>query len=525
MVSNEKNFETVGVFFVPVQLFFLILCGIAIILGIMDKDPFEHVILGPIILFCIGVSIQVFIVDVKHPYSKMLDVMISDFLKIDRQYSGANAERISLLFFITIFLVSSLSAIFILGNRIIMVYPLFAIFAFISSIALGLIAGRIFLILTMWFAPNKGKDFLALPEMTRMLEHNQFINQLLSTNHGVRISTTHSKYIQEQREDFISYVNDSRLFNELSAVDTTRNNTRFQKQVLSFVAPAKTAWFRDIEYHITELDAGIKEKIVDRLYSLLLHPVYSEILRKTIGDEKSNDMLISNLFDGLSHCMAVLNFHEFYFPEQIEDTALYPVKLDSDEIRFIRDLSVCTSRIGMIDWDPWWLLNLRPKISMLRHPNSNDEELGFKLRDSANPLFLAFAYCLKKFDDEGQIKSSKTDSEELIKGVFKVMGLNEYDDQIYLFRQLKDNSPEHDSLYLQFTTWAWLLFRLINQNEYSMFSDFDFLDSPINSDAVNTNYLDLTVPKLKKLNKERGLIQSGRKNELIQRLVDSDISG
>ena len=75
------------------EIVFLILSSSAIILGIIDFDIFERVILGPILLFCIGLTLQVCIIDTKFPISRKLDIMVESWMKVDHNDSAKISGR------------------------------------------------------------------------------------------------------------------------------------------------------------------------------------------------------------------------------------------------------------------------------------------------------------------------------------------------------------------------------------------------------------------------------------------------
>ena len=53
----------------------------AIITGIVGWDLFKRVIIGPITLFCIGLTVQVAIIDTKFPISRVLDIYVKDWIE------------------------------------------------------------------------------------------------------------------------------------------------------------------------------------------------------------------------------------------------------------------------------------------------------------------------------------------------------------------------------------------------------------------------------------------------------------
>ena len=99
------------------ELLILFSSGAAIIMGLVGVDLFKRVVIGPIALFCIGLTIQVAIIDTKFPLSRKLDIWVKDLIRIDHSDSEKISSRIVFISFLFFFALFLLCAIHIFGNR------------------------------------------------------------------------------------------------------------------------------------------------------------------------------------------------------------------------------------------------------------------------------------------------------------------------------------------------------------------------------------------------------------------------
>ena len=83
-----------------VEILILFLSGAAMIMGMVGVDLFTRVVIGPIALFCIGLTIQVAIVDTKFPISRKLDIWVKDWIRIDHSDSEKISSRIVFISFL-----------------------------------------------------------------------------------------------------------------------------------------------------------------------------------------------------------------------------------------------------------------------------------------------------------------------------------------------------------------------------------------------------------------------------------------
>ena len=80
-------------------------------------DLFKRVVIGPIALFCIGLTIQVAIIDTKFPISRKLDIWVKDWIRIDHSDSEKISSRIVFISFLFFFCIIPLMCYTIFGNR------------------------------------------------------------------------------------------------------------------------------------------------------------------------------------------------------------------------------------------------------------------------------------------------------------------------------------------------------------------------------------------------------------------------
>jgi hypothetical protein len=480
----------------------LILSSSMIVFGLRNEGLFfEFALFGPIFLFCTGVVIQVFFVERKHFYSLKVDMKVSDKLNINLSHSQKYSRRLVNLLFISLFLLSTMFSIWILG-RLTDGLPLldtpswFALCALIASVFLGLCFHRL---VAHFDNVEEQSEFESLDSEMKELEHKDFVRWLILSNPSITLSKNHLKWIKEQRSSFINHINDEDdLLNSIGDM-CSGNISRFEKKALQLLSPAKGSWFLNTEHFLSN---NIKEYMgaKEKFHALLLFPVVAEIIRKTIHRADIKHTEVSNLFDYLSVHIGRLDYAEMPLPNNISKNSISRLKSKTDDIEFIRKLSYSSIQRGVFDWNPWWLLNLRPKMVILRNSNMWDKLNPINSTADSEILFEAISLCLTELHSESNSRINTSEMYDLIR--HHMEGRKDNFSELGLLQQLCQNSPETGSKYFQLILLAWCLFGSIRDKRQ----------------LEHIDYSSKTVFELKAILKTQGKPVAGRKSDLIERL-------
>lgn len=506
-----------------VEILILFLSGAAIIMGMVGVDLFTRVVIGPIALFCIGLTIQVAIVDTKFPISRKLDIWVKDWIRIDHSDSEKISSRIVFISFLAFFGLFLLTAVLSLGIAS-YTFQLFAVNLSLASIFLGLLISRTAVKL---FSSNNRTQISEIENYShelRLENYRDFIRNLSADSDELEISKAQAKLVSEQRKILIAYAKDNSLISKLDNNSTNLEHKSLTRNLLSHLSTSYTNWIMGVKNQLI-LD-NHPNSTKQRLESLLIMPVLLDMIRQSITDEKVSNEFVRALFDGFADCLAQLNHSEYELHSAIAVDALYPISQSIDEIKFIRELSRSVEIVEVSDWDPWWLLNLRPKIGLLRDENRAIKPVNLN-NDSEN-LFNALAISVKKLYHAGRVKSVENDRFKIVKESFNLFELGNYEEHHYDLTNIQNNCPKLESLYLEILSWSWCLFistrDLSEPNAKSKSKPVTFAEvekQMISQTPTYETYRSLTKIQLIEMLKSRGLKRSGNKKELINRLLQS----
>lgn len=505
------------------EIIILFLSGGAIITGIVGWDLFTRVIIGPITLFCIGLTVQVAIIDTKFPISRVLDIYVKDWIRIDHSDSEKISSRIVFKLFLALFCIFFLGAVSSLASES-RPFELFALCLSLASICLGLLISRI----AIKFFSSKNREQTSEIEYysheLRLENYRDFIRNLSADSDELEISKSQAKLVSEQRKILIAYAKDNSLISKLDNNSTNLEHKSLTRNLLSHLSTSYTNWIMGVKNQLI-LD-NHPNSTKQRLESLLIMPVLLDMIRQSITDEKVSDEFVRVLFDGFADCLSQLNHSEYELHSAIAVDALYPISQSIDEIKFIRELSRSVEIVEVSDWDPWWLLNLRPKIGLLRDENRAIKPVNLN-NDSEN-LFNALAISVKKLYHAGRVKSVENDRFKIVKESFNLFELGNYEEHHYDLTNIQNNCPKLESLYLEILSWSWCLFistrKLSEPKAKSKSKPATFAEvekQMISQTPTYETYRSLTKIQLIEMLKSRGLKRSGNKKELINRLLQS----
>jgi len=530
-----------------IELPILIVVSSAIVYGLVNEGLiFDYALFGPIFLFSLGVCLQIILVEIKGPYSMLIDVKISKKLHIELSKSEIHSRAIVNKLFFILFLLNLFSAIWVMG-RLTEDLPLldtpswFAIFLLSSSIFLGLFISRII----VWVKkPNSDsasiQGFATLDSKSVIAENKIFARWLVSSDPNIPTSKHHMKSLGIQRDLFVDYINSEVKIEDLRRLlsgighEGSQNIDNFNELLLDFITNAKTDWFFSIDNYVRKTN----DKYVEAFNSLLLCPVLISIIRKTIHDSSVRNIEISNLFDYLAVYLNRLNYVEMV--AKTSSDSILELNSHPEDIEFIRELSKFSVINEMNMWDPWWLLDMRMKLVIVRNANLFNLTEPISSAKYCGNLFESIAVCISKINSQSESSLMLKDIENLIKEQLRSRAEeNEMDEisEMNLLTQFINSSPKIKSAYFHLILLAWNLFRSMkSKSENISPSESDLQPNEIDRKPINklNESKDITssehpdkhkLGQMKKteiqdLLKKSGLSHSGNKSDLINRLYE-----
>lgn len=478
--------------------------------GLMNKDWFiNYALLGPIFMFCIGLCIQVIIIEYKNGFSEALDIKVSHKLQIDLSKSQIHSRKIVNNLLLGFFFLSLMFAIWVLGRLsenlpILDTFSWFALFMMVSSICLGLRLFRAYIDLRNLMSNEE--ESVNLNSRSLKEEHRLFSLWLLSSDFNLT-KLDYEKSLRIQRDSFMKQINANTDLVGLVKSLHLNSIEYFEEKLLEYLDPKKTKWYRGIKDYLSEPE--IDQSAIRIFHGLLLLPIVVTLLKKTIHDKGAKNIEISNLFDYLSEYVERQNYAEMMISPNVSNDSLHPLKSTDEDIGFLRELSYFSTKSGTFDWEPWWLLSIRIRMVVLRNTPRWKLIKPFVTSNNSDRLFEALSLSLTKINHSSSNLKSK-DFEGLVKQeISSLEGIDKEGEAIEfnLFHQLSTTTHDFDPSRFKLLASAWNLFDFRFSNEESLFGD--------NSDKILEHK---TVSELKQMLRGINEKVTGRKAELIDRL-------
>ena len=138
-----------------------------------------------------------------------------------------------------------------------------------------------------------------------MENYRDFIRNLSADSDELEISKAQAKLVSEQRKILIAYAKDNSLISKLDNNSTNLEHKSLTRNLLDHLSTSYTNWIIGVKNQLI-LD-NHPNSTKQRLESLLIMPVLSDMIRQSITDEKVSDEFVRALFDGFADCLAQLN--------------------------------------------------------------------------------------------------------------------------------------------------------------------------------------------------------------------------
>lgn len=348
--------------------------------GLIGKDWIPVVLYGPITVLCMGLFVQIVMVESKHQLSQSVDSMILDKLSI-----GENEVRkFSHLF--TIILISFGCAMILLSINAISKSNTgyFAVLLFGSSLFLGIASGRI------WSESKNMKN----PSTDRVGEWNIYLKQgeleslkefLLKQDSNSKNIPYHQTILAEQSESFAKEMlklceDEADIFHsflesnfvEVSERSFIENIDRFIKKEEFTNSRVQKEWFREA---INKFDISTKQG--KKCYEVLTSYVMFEslkVLTKQLYSNMEPDLktpIIAGRILILLGTVATILEPENLF---LSGSTSHRLHQSEDSYDFLfnvgRNAILVNEKREKSDGSPWWLINVKIRLdNMMSSPH------------------------------------------------------------------------------------------------------------------------------------------------------------